>query len=159
MQFKHEQLEFKGLRDYTTPWKVIWKMQDTKRQHLFGWLLLHDRVLTKMLLVKRGKVTDAFCPSCSNEEESPLHLFRDCKSAKALWLQVILAYMLNYFLFSLHWETWVICNLMKKEFSWENLSWHSFFVIICWWLWKKRNELVFREVNSPLSVIFLKRQV
>lgn len=70
-------------------WKKLWKTRIMERQRLFGWLLLHDRVLTSVHLAQRGLVVQTTCKICKMHEETSLHLFRDCTSINKLWRALV----------------------------------------------------------------------
>lgn len=95
---------------------------------------------------------------CSNAEETPLHLFRDCTESKRNWLSIIPP-LAHHLFFTPSFDQWVEMNCNFKDYSWENLSWNVVFIIICWWLWKQRNEKMFNGRNLGVNTQFLRRQV
>jgi hypothetical protein len=54
------------------------------RLHVFLWLLVNNKVLTRDNLAKRKMVDDKTCLFC-NEDESVVHLFLCCCVAQIIW--------------------------------------------------------------------------
>jgi hypothetical protein len=54
------------------------------RLHIFLWLLVNNKTLTRDNLVKRKNVDDESCLFC-NDKESIQHFFFDCCVAKCMW--------------------------------------------------------------------------
>ena len=51
----------------------------------FLWLCLHGSVLVKEVLAGRGINCDKLCPICREQNESIIHMLRDCVYACYLW--------------------------------------------------------------------------
>lgn len=56
--------------------------------------------------------------------------------------------------FSLPMKDWIIWNLQDKgNFTSDVVEWQSLFGMLCWQLWKNRNEAVFSNGNRSLHAI------
>ena len=47
--------------------------------------MLHDKILSRSNLIKRGWSGPAHCEICGTNEESTLHIFLHCSTSKAIW--------------------------------------------------------------------------
>lgn len=138
-------------------WKILWKLKLTERQKFFGWLLLHDRIMTKTLLAHRGMTSNVAYVIYDGEEESPLHLFRDCRSTNGVWHHLIPPQLTStFYVCSLN--QWIEMNMFVKGYKWEGLEWRALFVLVCWWLWKFRNDRIFNEASTTLAILLLRQQ-
>lgn len=52
---------------------------------IFAWLLIHEKLHTKIRLSKFVQNIDKMCPRCGNGDESQDHLFLNCHHAKMIW--------------------------------------------------------------------------
>jgi hypothetical protein len=69
-------------------YKLVWKSCCTPHVKIFAWLILVDRLNTKVMLRRRHLNTqdDHFCVMCSaNIEEDIEHLFFSCPFAQQCW--------------------------------------------------------------------------
>lgn len=71
--------------DYNKQWEVVWRTPVQQRIRVFMWLLLHDRVLCNVNKMKRHISDDPRCPRCNGNEETLLHLLRDCPTSRSIW--------------------------------------------------------------------------
>ncbi|KAK8526975.1 hypothetical protein V6N12_054207 [Hibiscus sabdariffa] len=93
------------------------------------------------------------CTICDTQDESTLHVLRDCKFAREVWLYFSpVVYSPTFFTENL--QAWLIsnihCHALVSKYS---IPWYTFFISILWQLWKARNEHVFNSVpQSPTDV-------
>ncbi|KAF5203905.1 hypothetical protein FRX31_006508 [Thalictrum thalictroides] len=52
------------------------------------WCVLHNSILTKDILIRRGTIVDPICSTCSLLEETISHAFVHCPQALQLWFEV-----------------------------------------------------------------------
>lgn len=78
--------------------------------------MLNNQVLTKSLLIERGLGIDRSCTICAHDEETPIHLFRDCVMVCNIWLALIPSHVHSSF-FHLSFDEWVRMNCQITEFS------------------------------------------
>ncbi|CAL1380813.1 unnamed protein product [Linum trigynum] len=95
------------------------------------WLVTHNRLMTNKERAKRGLTTNSNCPHCNNTEETVEHILRRCKKTEGVWNHF------NFFITaqdpSQDFKTWLLNNMKDQNKGTE-------FGIICWCLWKQRNE-------------------
>ncbi|CAL1398235.1 unnamed protein product [Linum trigynum] len=114
-------------------WKAVWKWRGPSRIKHFLWLATHERLLTNKEREKRKLTTCNLCNHCNEEEETIEHILRKCKKAKSIWetfqnKESTVSRSLNF-------TDWLLHNIKCEETATE-------FGIICWQLWKQRNEEV-----------------
>lgn len=80
---KFYELAFKHLEVHSV-FKWLWKSKCIPRLKFFAWLILVDRLYTKMMLNRRNLTVQPhlFCVLCNGQvEEDLMHLFFDCPFA------------------------------------------------------------------------------
>ncbi|CAI0456412.1 unnamed protein product [Linum tenue] len=114
-------------------WKNLWKWRGPSRIKHFLWLILHDRIFTNKERARRGITTNANCNICRDKEETTEHILRSCERAKVIWEKF--RNMLTARNMNLPFQDWLLDNLCNEE---NGVN----FGVICWNLWKQRNEEV-----------------
>ncbi|KAF5800838.1 putative reverse transcriptase zinc-binding domain-containing protein [Helianthus annuus] len=118
--------------------------------NILAWRLEMGKIATREALIKRQiHVEDSVCPLCNSEEESADHLFISCYVASVIWNAVsswckipcIFAFSIKD-LFGVH------SNLKVSERKKEAVQ--GFILIVCWSIWRARNNLVFS--NKPVKI-------
>jgi len=74
-QSLYKVINFRGIKQVHV--SAIWSLKIPPRVHMFLWLLINNRALTRDNLAKRRKVEDESCLFCC-EKETCQHLFFDC---------------------------------------------------------------------------------
>lgn len=98
------------------------------------------------------------CELCSSVEETPLHLFKDCEMTKQIW-EAILPHQVCPFFFQTDYDQWIMDNCLMESFVWERLPWNDVFFMICWWIWRQRNERLYTNNKMNLSIDFFRCQI
>ena len=75
-------VNFRGVLPNNTP--AVWNIKIPARIHIFLWLLVNNKILTRDHLVKRQNVSDFSCAFCSCHE-SCHHLFFGCDVMIEFW--------------------------------------------------------------------------
>lgn len=119
---------------------------------MFGWLLGHNGVLSKVNLARRNLCINVKCSQCEVNEETTLHLFRDCIIAKKLWHEIVPSPAWNLF-FNCDYKEWIYLNLNHKELTWNDVEWGKVFLVVCWWLWRWMNNVVFNGEKPPPDLV------
>ncbi|KAK9944849.1 hypothetical protein M0R45_010396 [Rubus argutus] len=132
--------------DHTnSPWRFIWKLNIPPKLKTFAWVLCHGKLLTNTQRVKRCFTNDDSCPICKQNQESLVHLFRDCPAATNVWNVFSIPNSVAN-TYNLSWHAWLKAHLLCLVSLNSDVKWCSIFVFICWFIWKWRNKFVF-EVN------------
>ncbi|CAN1187375.1 Putative ribonuclease H protein At1g65750 [Linum perenne] len=118
----------------STVWKGVWKWVGPNRIKHFLRLAANNKLLTNVARRSRGLSADELCSRCGTEEETCIHVLRDCDFAKATWTEVGG--------FDINGDGW-----KQRATDWFNEYLGSKeslrFGIMCWYLWKARNERLF----------------
>lgn len=87
----------------------------------------------------------SLCPFCSVEEESIAHLLIHCRFATECWAIV-----------GLDWNGFGVVSFEEwLEYGWAHLddSHRQLLIVLCWGIWKARNELVWRNKKIPVDFV------
>lgn len=90
-------------------WKLIWRLNVPENLKTLLWLIANEAVHAKSLRHRRGLSEEACCPRGCMDEESILHLFRDCKEVGFKWRMLIKV------------DKW---NELKRGNTQERLEWN-----------------------------------
>lgn len=108
------------------------------------WKMAMEAIMTNDLRLRRGLTNTAPCPMCGREDETLMHLFRDCDDVKDAWWVISKGIVPNYF-FLEEGRRWLELNL-EEEVQIEGLGWNVWFGLTTLAIWKRRNEKVFQGV-------------
>ncbi|CAN1189170.1 Putative ribonuclease H protein At1g65750, partial [Linum perenne] len=103
----------------------------------FLWLVAHNRLLTNSERRRRHLAEIGSCQVCPGQEESILHVLRDCPLASATWELLALSSGDQTF-FQTPLLPWIERFIRKPELC-------LLFGVTCWWLWRARNDRVFNN--------------
>lgn len=124
-------------------WKHIWALKVQQRIKVFVWQMTHNKLLTNEARWKRGLDLTRECSNCVGCTETVLHSIRDCSDVVEVWSLLLPSHMLSKF-FSLPLREWVQWNLEGKDMLRIHKDWPMRMAICCSWLWKWRNERIFK---------------
>jgi hypothetical protein len=63
----------------------IWHAHAEHKSKFFGWLVLHNRVLTADNMLKKNWSCDQICSFCECFQETTNHLLCECNFSEAVW--------------------------------------------------------------------------
>lgn len=93
------------------------------------------------------------CSLCAMQPKTIMHTLRNCVFTTTIWKSVILSQLQSQF-FSLSFHDWLSWNLHDKGYlNKADLDWQTLFVIVCWFIWKSRNEVVFSASHRSTQAI------
>jgi len=123
-------------------WKTLWNWKGPHRIQTFIWLDAHGRILTNYRRSKWGVGISPTCPCCAKEDETVIHVLRDCVHATQVWLRLVPSnYITNFFSFDC--REWIFNNLNKKGIGDNPATWQTTFMTTCWYLWNWQNKSIF----------------
>ncbi|KAK9025445.1 hypothetical protein V6N11_038312 [Hibiscus sabdariffa] len=119
-----------------------------QRIRFFLWLSCRQKIMTNSERYKRSLAVDPSCPICHVNEETTLHVLRDCNIISQSRLKIIPPSLLNDF-FTFPISEWLKQNLESKLVipGW-NIPWNIFFASFLWHTWKNCNDFIFSQVSS-----------
>ncbi|KAL4328714.1 hypothetical protein AHAS_Ahas13G0227700 [Arachis hypogaea] len=117
-------------RETTENWKEIWKWRGPERTKVFLWQVTHDRIFTAK---RRARLmgTPPYCHRCPNQEESTLHVLRDCPCAALVWNKLVQPSILATF-FTVDFKSWLNLNLTNAIGYGSSTAWTDIFMTTCW---------------------------
>jgi len=133
----------------------LWKSQCTPRVKIFAWLVLVDRLNTRVMLRRRNfnLQTGVNCELCSSGvEEDADHLLFACPFAARCWHKL-----------QIQWD--LSLDIHSRIVQAKNSSSYSFFMelllIAAWEIWKLRNSVIFEGARPTfhLWTVRFKEQV
>ena len=126
----------------TSCWKWLWKLNTIPRVIYFLWLACHNRLPTKLCLLRRNITADDLCPLCKSKSESLIHNLRDCPLVQPIWCNMGSVLPQDFFLVSnvKAWiKTWSTSTL-DTSFH-PSIHWKDVFPLLCWSIWSARNKV------------------
>lgn len=103
--------------------------------------------MTNTERIKRVFTTDGTFPLCHQGLEDFDHIFRKCEEAVKVWrgLQTNRQGTMNE---RMSIDVWLPKNISQIRHNGPNVEWRIIFANTIWWLWKWRNELVFKNKKT-----------
>ncbi|XP_039047658.1 uncharacterized protein LOC120188236 [Hibiscus syriacus] len=123
--------------------KIVWFPGHVPKFSLISWMVLLNRLPTKVRLGIFVLVTDIVCVLCGSDPESHDHLFIACFFAKEVWRTILASCGVCHDV--QNWDdclSWLVANLKGKSLRVQilKLAWTGFLYFI----WKERNHRCFR---------------
>ena len=143
----------RNLNDNSGFWRKLWNLKIPPKVKNFLWRSINNCLPTKDLLHIKQVHVNSTCPVCNEDAESILHSLvicpftENCRSIAAL-PAITGAYQ--------SFENW-----LQLVFDQGNKTSTTVSVMLCWMVWKNRNDLVWSQkcltasevVQSALSVL------
>ncbi|XP_019198912.1 PREDICTED: uncharacterized protein LOC109192673 [Ipomoea nil] len=131
-------------------WKRMWRIRVPARICMLLWLVLHGKILTNAERARRKLTSNPFCFRCAGHPEDLNHLFRTCPAAKQVW-DAALTSRTRERLDTLPWDVWLETNLRGNGMNGFSDHWRESFCIRLWWLWRWRNDEIFKQQSRTLG--------
>ena len=125
--------------------RLIWKRRLPLKIHLFAWLLLRRRLMTRVLRQRMYPDSPVNCPLCNQGVEDCDHLFFQCPLAQEAW-QSISVVRLDTRSAEAFWTS------ISGSFFRREADWRCIFAVL-WAIWTHRNEIIFRDVSPSGDAI------
>ncbi|XP_078178597.1 uncharacterized protein LOC144572798 [Carex rostrata] len=135
----------------TVKWefRFIWKLKIPPTVRVFGYLLLHGRLLTHDVMINRGLSCDTQCEVCHQcPLETAKHLFFQCGHARQVWR--LLSSMLGFNLLQTGDTVQAIVSNSGRACQRRipRSQWGTLFFAVCWFIWRNRNRKKFDGIES-----------
>jgi hypothetical protein len=121
----------------------IWLSYVPPRVKFFGWLMVQDRIHSRVNLHKKSIVSEATCALCLTAEETTDHIMSSCPFAASFWNHVG-AGLIHIAPVRELWDSSLPTNITQRSSP-------TFLLLCCWELWKHRNAVVFNGMPPSLS--------
>ncbi|MFS7956553.1 putative reverse transcriptase zinc-binding domain-containing protein [Helianthus anomalus] len=121
--------------------------------NVFMWHMLMDRIPTKKALQRRCiDCGDLRCKFCNEQEDCIDHIVTACMLTCGVWNGVASWVNLpQFYFFSINDILQIYsssgCSKAKKS------ALHGVLILTCWWIWKARNDLIFRDIRRNVVEI------
>ncbi|KAL4352609.1 hypothetical protein GQ457_06G035460 [Hibiscus cannabinus] len=116
----------------------------------FIWLAFQDRLLSNQVRARRSLTSDSSCSLCGAEEESLLHILRDCPDIRTLWMSLSVHSAHRRF-FTMSLREWILHGTSSASFcALIDGPFQFLFASFIWQAWKRRNAfaLVGRNMGA-----------
>ena len=133
-------------------WQGLWKVRVPQRIQVFLWEVAHEKIMVNVQRRKREFIDYDLCPLCGVASESVLHALRDCQHVKQIWNSLLPTNFVSPFFDILNVPLWLSANIEKVGLLANGIPWDVLFSSAVWWLWKRRNLLVFNENNDQDTI-------
>ncbi|GKV36593.1 hypothetical protein SLEP1_g44705 [Rubroshorea leprosula] len=114
--------------------RKIWDLKLPEKIKLMIWSAYKGILLLKDNLCKKQIPVDNFCPVCNLEDETTLHVVKECEVARAVWLGSSLSLRVSEIRaqdFAEFFE--IMASFMEREQL-------ELACVLCWLLWANRND-------------------
>ncbi|KAF7813020.1 reverse transcriptase [Senna tora] len=124
----------------TTNLKWLWKAPAHPRELFFLWQIFQNALPTAKKLHNINCLQSPLCPLCLTEEETPIHILRDCQFSRSVWLffKVPPSFFHNTI------QAWVKSNIKDTSSNIHNVPWNTLFSYILRGIWLARNNKIFQ---------------
>lgn len=130
------------------PSKLVWKLPTPPpRINAFLWRIAHNRLMTNATRFERGVSGTAHCLRCHQQDESIMHVLRDCDGAIELWEKIVDPNKWHSFA-SLGLHPWLELNLGNTDVGSGSFNWPIVFGTMVHMPWIDRNHFVFLGKSS-----------
>lgn len=126
-------------------WRQLWNLKIPPKVKHFLWRAVTGSLPTKDNLRCKQVQISSCCPVCQNYAESTLHILVTCSFAEVCWLNSDTPYVTGEFHTFGDWLQLVFQQCSKMEVQSK--------VMICWTLWKNRNDLVWNQHSLRLKEV------
>ncbi|XP_074326550.1 uncharacterized protein LOC141664498 [Apium graveolens] len=126
-------------------WRRLWNLKVPPKVKTFIWKAATNCLPTKDLLrTKRVNVSE-WCPLCNEAAESILHTLISCSFARACWSHLFVDINVNS---QQSYLQWMITEMDGKTVDQRCMS-----IMLCWAIWKCRNDLVWKQKGMEVSEV------
>lgn len=133
-------------------YKRIWSFQGPKRVRLHLWKMTQGALVTNSWRKRRSLCEVDVCPICSEEEESIMHMTRDCNFMKQVWIKLAEGCIPIRDFFNMDIHGWISQNLKEKSLR-RGFRWTLLFGTSVMIAWHSRNEVVFQNMRLTVDVM------
>lgn len=124
-------------------WIEIWSSDLPPKLKIFLWQLSWNSIPTNHTLALRGMDVQPHCIFCGTQDETWIHILRDCHIAQECW-QLL---HVDQEFFHMGKEEWLQKNVANTN-NWNAIPWNLLYGFVIWKLWIRRNKWVFEKITD-----------
>ncbi|KAL8108560.1 hypothetical protein AgCh_024870 [Apium graveolens] len=118
-------------------WRKLWNLKIPPKVKNFLWRASSNCLPTKDLLRQKQVQISALCPVCNDHNENTFHSLVSCSFATSVWSRLNLSLIVGEFNCFPDW--------LQLVFDQQRLEDVHLIVMVCWMMWKNRNDLVWNQ--------------
>lgn len=126
-------------------WQNLWKMRVPPKVKDLLWRAASNCLPTKTQLRSRRVNVDAICPMCQSHRETISQCMVECSFARSCWYQFDAGICTD--------VTGTFANWLEGKLKDSDGGKRQRLAMICWALWKARNELVWNNKGPKIDVV------
>lgn len=108
--------------------------------------------LTNFRRSKWGVGISPLCSICGREDETTIHVLRDCDYAIQVWLHLVpFHFIIDFFTFDC--RDWIFNNLGKCGICATTKNWKTIFMTSCWFLWTWRKKVSLKMIFTSQTTL------
>ncbi|XP_058216648.1 uncharacterized protein LOC131327503 [Rhododendron vialii] len=130
--------------------------QSLIKSRCFLWRCSHNAIAVCANLNRKGIDVSLYCPRCKTNYETLEHLLFQCKLSRAVWLGSPFCPVVSSMWNSFQFIDWWYSFPHNSYASDTSVNMGAFFVSICWFIWKARNQVYFDGLGWNGTVILEK---
>lgn len=115
-------------------WRKIWNLKIPPKVKNFLWRACSNCLPTKDLLTAKRVPVNLYCSMCNEHQETVLHILVQCAYAVSTWSNFNKVHVVGEYNSFADW-----IHLAFEQYNMEEMTKA---VMICWQLWKNRNDLI-----------------
>ena len=138
--------------------KLLRKARAPAKCKFFIWLVLHDRCWTTARSKRHGLQDDDLCVLCAQSSETIDHLLTTCPFSREVWFKILR---------KIGWDRVTPSTLTFNFPSWwtdarkqipkvGRRGFNSLVILVCWIIWKERNDRTFDHCVRTIDDIVLR---
>ncbi|XP_078158903.1 uncharacterized protein LOC144554459 [Carex rostrata] len=135
-------------------YRFLWKLKIPPTVRVFGYLLLHGRLLTHDVMMHRGLQCNLRCEVCQRcSLETATHLFFQCYKARRCWASLNAMLGCNIVSTGDTVQATVIKSWKACKRRMSRNEWGPYFFAVCWFLWRARHKKIFEDIEpDPIRI-------
>lgn len=130
--------------------KGIWKWRGPERFRIHLWKLSQEALVTNSWRQRRNLVESACCLICEREDESVLHVVRDCGAMRQVWNSLAEGDLPVQSFFNENIQSWIQLNLKSTKVR-RGFEWSLVFGTAVLLAWQIKNERIFHQLRSSVN--------
>ncbi|XP_074347538.1 uncharacterized protein LOC141686399 [Apium graveolens] len=134
-----------NIEDNSSIWNKLWRIKAPPKSLNLVWRALSQCLPTMSQLQSKHVPVQSTCPVCKSEAETIMHSLVNCPIARQCWFMVLPG---QYWDVNMEFTGWI-----KMVFELESKSKCAEVVMVCWTIWRARNDLVWNQKYTRVTRI------